>query len=126
MKISDTKLRELIQEQLSRKELINLYEKSLTGKANVEGEVSEDLSPDVQKFFTKLKSKSELVLAASRLNTKIEKIQAVSIFALRLGIEDASMLTTVLPLVKKQLEELSAGGGPGESADKPPTGAPEK
>ena len=114
MKITETKLRQIVRSKLKLKKLEQLHEK-MTGKVELDdeaqGEVGKDeVSADVLKFFEQLKSKSQLVLAASRLNTKEEKIDAIALFMMRLGVEDVNMLTQALPRVKKKMQELQKSG----------------
>jgi len=109
-KISETKVREIVRRQLQIKKLNKLHEK-MTGKVDMDsqGDPSKDaISPDVLKFFDMLKSKSQLVLAASRLNTKQEKIDAIALFMMRVGVEDINMLQQALPKVKTKMKEMQA------------------
>ena len=110
MKITESKLRKVVRNQLQIKKLSQLHEK-MTGKVNLQDQQADEnaLTGDVVKFFEMLKSKSQLTLAASRLNTKEEKIDAIALFSMAIGVEDVQMLTQALPKVKKKIQELQAG-----------------
>ena len=114
MKITETKLRQIVRGKLKLKRLEQLHEK-MTGKVELDDEAQGEagqgeISPDVLKFFEQLKSKSQIKLAAGRINTKQEKIDVIAMFMVEMGVEDMNMLTQALPRVKEKMKKLTAAG----------------